>query len=37
VDFGKNNTNLYVRFAYTSSLERLKEGVERIKSFLSKF
>ncbi len=34
VDFGRNNTNRYVRFAYTSRLERLKEGVKRIKEFL---
>ena len=35
VDFGKNNTERYIRFAYTSGLERLKEGVERIKNFLA--
>jgi aspartate/methionine/tyrosine aminotransferase len=34
VDFGKNNTERYVRFAYTNRLERLKEGVERIRRFL---
>ena len=36
VDFGKNNTNRYIRFAYTSRLERLKEGVKRIRDFLNK-
>ena len=35
VDFGKNHTERYIRFAYTSGLERLKEGVERIKNFLA--
>jgi len=35
VDFGKNNTNRYIRFAYTSDFERLKEGVKRIKDFLA--
>lgn len=34
VDFGKNNTERYIRFAYTAKVERLKEGVERIKGFL---
>ncbi len=29
-DFGCNQPNQHVRFAYTSSLERLKEGVKRI-------
>jgi len=37
VDFGENDTNLYIRFAYTASLERLKEGVERIKRFLENY
>ncbi|WP_461828809.1 pyridoxal phosphate-dependent aminotransferase [Aquifex sp.] len=36
VDFGKNKTNEYIRFAYTRNLEELKEGVRRIKEFLSK-
>jgi len=34
VDFGKNNTERYIRFSYTASLERLKEGVNRIREFL---
>ena len=37
VDFGKNHTNRYIRFAYTAKLERLKEGVNRIREFLKKF
>lgn len=37
VDFGENKTNLYIRFAYTASLDRLKEGVERIKRFLENY
>ena len=36
VDFGKNNTQTFVRFSYTSRLERLKEGVERLKEFLNR-
>ena len=36
VDFGKNNTKRYIRFAYTANLERLKEGVNRIRDFLEK-
>jgi aspartate/methionine/tyrosine aminotransferase len=34
VDFGENNTRRYVRFAYTASVDRLKEAVVRIKEFL---
>jgi len=34
VDFGKNKTNKYIRFAYTRDIEHLKEGVERLKMFL---
>ncbi|GAB6065143.1 pyridoxal phosphate-dependent aminotransferase [Aquifex pyrophilus] len=34
VDFGKNKTEKYIRFAYTRSIEELKEGVERIRKFL---
>jgi len=34
VDFGKNRTKEYIRFAYTRKVEELKEGVERIKKFL---
>ncbi|THB72329.1 MAG: pyridoxal phosphate-dependent aminotransferase [Gammaproteobacteria bacterium] len=35
IDFGKHNENKYVRFAYVSSMERLKSGVERLASYLS--
>ncbi|RMG73939.1 MAG: aminotransferase class I/II-fold pyridoxal phosphate-dependent enzyme [Nitrospirae bacterium] len=35
VDFGKNQTNHYVRFAYTRDIEELKEGVRRIREFLN--
>lgn len=35
IDFGKNKTNEYIRFAYTRNLDELKEGVRRIKEFLS--
>ena len=37
IDFGKNKTNEYIRFAYTRNLDELKEGVRRIKEFLSKY
>ena len=35
-DFGSNQPERYVRFAYTTSLDRLKEGVERLARYLSK-
>jgi aspartate/methionine/tyrosine aminotransferase len=34
VDFGANAPERHVRFAYTQSIERLKEGVARIEAFL---
>lgn len=34
LDFGSYKANEHVRFAYTTSLERLKEGVQRIKAFI---
>ncbi len=34
VDFGRNGTEEFVRFAYTKDEETLKEGIERIRSFL---
>ena len=34
IDFGDNRANQHVRFAYTTSLDKLKVGVERIKGFL---
>lgn len=33
-DFGNNQPEKYVRFAYTQSIERLKEGVKRLKDYL---
>ncbi|WP_200764073.1 aminotransferase class I/II-fold pyridoxal phosphate-dependent enzyme [Nitrosophilus alvini] len=35
LDFGKNETERYIRFAYTTDIEKMKEGVERIKEYLS--
>lgn len=37
IDFGKNRTEQYVRFAYTRDISRLKIGVERLKEFLKIF
>ena len=34
LDFGFNQPEKYVRFAFTTSIENLQEGVNRIKSFL---
>jgi aspartate/methionine/tyrosine aminotransferase len=34
VDFGTHRASEHVRFAYTNSIERLQEGVERIRRFL---
>lgn len=34
IDFGRNDTNHYVRFAYTQEMSKLKTGIERIKEFL---
>jgi len=36
-DFGSNQAEKYVRFAYTNSIDRLKEGVRRIARFLEKW
>ncbi len=36
IDFGNNQTNKYIRFAYTREMAHLKEGVERLKAFLNK-
>ena len=35
-DFGNNHPEQYLRFAYTTSIERLEEGLRRIKTFLEK-
>ncbi len=36
MDFGRNQPERYVRFAYTNSIERLSEGVRRIAAFLER-
>ena len=36
VDFGSNKTNEYIRFAYTRDIEHMKEGIKRLKEYLSK-
>lgn len=33
-DFGEQNANLYIRFAYTTNIERLQQAVSRIKNWL---
>jgi aspartate/methionine/tyrosine aminotransferase len=35
LDFGSNQPETHLRFAYTTDLERLREGVERIRGFLA--
>lgn len=35
VDFGENGTNRYVRFAYTRNIEHMREGIARLKTYLS--
>ena len=35
-DFGKNNPEKYVRFAYTTGIEKMEEGIARIKRFLER-
>ncbi len=37
VDFGSHRAAEHVRFAYTTSLDRLEEGVERLRRFLSDY
>ncbi len=34
VDFGNNKTNKFIRLAYTIDIDKMKEGVDRIKKFL---
>lgn len=36
IDFGSHRPEQHLRFAYTTSLENLQKGVERIKAFLDK-
>lgn len=33
-DFGVNQASKYVRFSYTTSIERLKQGIERLNEYL---
>jgi len=35
MDFGEHRANTHLRFAYTTSIERLSEGVRRIQAFLA--
>ncbi len=35
VDFGKNRTERFIRFAYTRDTDQLKEAVRRLKEFLT--
>ena len=35
VDFGENKTHLYVRFSYANTMERLREGMKRLREWLS--
>ncbi len=35
IDFGQNKANTHLRFAYTTSLENLREGVKRIRAYLA--
>jgi len=34
VDFGSNLTQRYIRFSYTRNIDHMREGVERLKSYL---
>jgi aspartate/methionine/tyrosine aminotransferase len=34
IDFGSNRTGRYVRFAYTQDVEKLKEGIVRLREFI---
>ena len=36
IDFGNNQPETHVRFAYTTSLENLQEGVRRLQAFLQR-
>ncbi|MBT8440326.1 MAG: aminotransferase class I/II-fold pyridoxal phosphate-dependent enzyme, partial [Gammaproteobacteria bacterium] len=35
IDFGEYQAEKYVRFAYTTSIDNLKQGVDRISAFLA--
>ena len=34
VDFGENETNKYLRFAYTRDIKHMKKGIKRLKKYL---
>lgn len=34
IDFGEHNASKYIRFAYTTSLENLQQGIQRLQAFL---
>ncbi|WP_022850466.1 pyridoxal phosphate-dependent aminotransferase [Limisalsivibrio acetivorans] len=34
VDFGSNETNKYIRFAYTRNIDHMAEGIRRLKEYL---
>lgn len=36
IDFGKNETNQYLRFAYTRDIKHMEEGIKRLKTYLKK-
>ncbi|MGA1845510.1 pyridoxal phosphate-dependent aminotransferase [Deferribacter abyssi] len=36
IDFGKNKTNHYIRFAFTRKIDHMKTGIERLKEYLLK-
>jgi aspartate/methionine/tyrosine aminotransferase len=36
IDFGAHRAHLHVRFAYTTSMEKLREGVQRIRDFVAR-
>ena len=35
IDFGINKPETHVRFAYTTSMENLQEGVQRLRAYLA--
>ena len=35
-DFGEQNANVYIRFAYTTNIERLQQAILRIKAWLER-
>lgn len=37
IDFGSNQTEQYLRFAYTRDIEHMKEGISRLKEYLKQY